>query len=149
MCQTVRELASPAEPYNHQLELAIPQVRVLFCPHPNAIIVKTASLQGVLQIAVTVPASRSSPLTYSDVLVSADCDHPLSTPPPDCTASAMSTHLFSRNLASSGGIGRRMTSMSQIVVFAAEMEGNRSDAGSVPMTCRTTVVLPAPVVPMN
>jgi hypothetical protein len=42
-----------------------------------------------------------------------------------------------------------MTSMSQIVVFAAEMEGNRSDAGSVPMTCRTTVVLPAPVVPMN
>ena len=40
-----------------------------------------------------------------------------------------------------------MTSMSETVVFAVEVEGKRSFSGSDPIKCRNREVLPAPVVP--
>ena len=43
----------------------------------------------------------------------------------------------------------RMISVSAIVVFEVDVDGNRSSVGSVPMSCRRRVVFPAPVVPSN
>ena len=42
-----------------------------------------------------------------------------------------------------------MTSNSAMVVFAVEVEGNRSVLWRVPRMCLNRVVFPAPVVPAN